>query len=137
MSGRPRPALARRAALLLAAPLLLVAAAMACGGNDEDGNTPPAAGTPAAATATMAGGDAGQVTIASLSFGAPARVRAGARVTWTNRDNVPHTVTANDDSFKSGNLAPGATFSQEFPRAGTFAYRCSIHAEMVGSVVVE
>ncbi|MSQ31054.1 MAG: amidase [Dehalococcoidia bacterium] len=136
-------AVVRTQARRAASALVLAAAAVACGGDDEDAGAAAPAGTAtprtAAAgttTATAASGG-GQVSIASRSFGAPARVKAGTRVTWTNRDEVPHTVTANDGSFKSGNIAPGATFSQEFARAGTFAYKCSIHAEMAGSVIVE
>ncbi len=131
----------RRVALTSA--LVLAAAAVACGGDDEGADVAAPAGGAATATgaastaaATVAGGG-GQVSIASRSFGAPARVKAGTRVTWTNRDTVSHTVTADDGSFKSGNLATGATFSQEFARVGTFAYKCSIHAEMAGSVIVE
>jgi plastocyanin len=128
----------RRTRRLLAVPsALLVALVLACGGDDADtGGAPPSGGVATgAATAAASGG--GQVSIASLSFGAPARVKAGARVTWTNRDDVPHTVTADDGSFKSANLERGGTFSHEFAKAGTFAYKCSIHGSMSSSVVVE
>jgi plastocyanin len=45
-------------------------------------------------------------------------------------------VTADTNSFASGNLQPGGSFSFTFTRPGTYAYHCSIHPSMHGSVVV-
>ena len=45
-------------------------------------------------------------------------------------------MTADDGSFDSGNLAPGATFSQSFSTPGTFTYHCNIHSSMTGTVTV-
>ena len=64
------------------------------------------------------------------------QVQLGATVTWANAGVAPHTVTARDGSFDSGTLAPGATFSFRFERAGTFQYLCAFHADMTGTVVV-
>jgi plastocyanin len=58
-------------------------------------------------------------------------------VTWVNNDGVPHTVTATDSSFDSGNLPPGATWSHTFNSAGQFPYVCSYHYWMKGTVTVE
>ncbi|HEY2648820.1 MAG TPA: plastocyanin/azurin family copper-binding protein, partial [Puia sp.] len=63
-------------------------------------------------------------------------VTAGATVTWTNSDTTIHTVTADDGSFNSGNIAIGATYSRVFNTAGTFSYHCTIHPEMTGKVMV-
>jgi plastocyanin len=63
-------------------------------------------------------------------------VSKGGTVTWTNNDSSPHTVTAADGSFDSGNMAPGATYSHTFTSVGTFSYVCSYHSSMNGSVVV-
>ena len=63
-------------------------------------------------------------------------VMAGTTVTWTNDDPTPHTVTAVDGSFDSGAIASGATFSQTFDTAGTFAYACAIHPTMTGTIIV-
>ena len=57
-------------------------------------------------------------------------------MTWTNDDSIPHTVTADDSSFDSSGLVQGKTFSFTFDKAGTFAYHCSIHTTMTGTVVV-
>jgi hypothetical protein len=45
-------------------------------------------------------------------------------------------VTADDGSFDSGTLNPGASFSQTFSTAGTFTYHCAIHPRMTGTIVV-
>jgi plastocyanin len=58
-------------------------------------------------------------------------------VTWVNNDNAPHTVTANDGSFSSGNIAPGGSFSFTFTRAGTYKYHCVYHPWMTGTVIVK
>jgi plastocyanin len=88
-------------------------------------------GVPAAPVA----GDA--VNIDNFAF-APATltVSAGSTVTWTNRDEEPHTVVANDGSFRSPGMDSQATFSYTFPKAGTFDYVCSIHPFMHATVVV-
>jgi plastocyanin len=121
----------------LVGPLLLVAAvaiiAAACNGTGPSAYGAPAstAATTTAATATNA------ATIKGFSFQPDVlKVKVGAKVTWTNDDTVAHTVTADTTSFASGNLQPGGSFSFTFIRPGTYAYHCSIHPSMHGSVVV-
>jgi plastocyanin len=63
-------------------------------------------------------------------------VARGTRVRWTNRGGVSHTSTSADGVWDSGTLAPGDPFSRVFRRTGTFAYGCSIHIDMTGTVVV-
>ena len=58
-------------------------------------------------------------------------------VVWTNNDTAPHTVTANDGSFDSGNMAPTATFTFTFTTPGTYHYHCIYHPWMVATVVVK
>src|SRR5258705_475257 len=57
-------------------------------------------------------------------------------VTWTNTDAMPHTVTADDNSFTSDELNQNDTYSHTFTTDGTFAYHCAIHTGMKGTVVV-
>jgi plastocyanin len=57
-------------------------------------------------------------------------------VNWTNNDNMPHTVTAVDGSFDSGNLNAGASFTHTFDKMGTFDYTCVYHHWMHGTVTV-
>ncbi|WP_293049106.1 cupredoxin family copper-binding protein [Mycobacterium sp.] len=80
---------------------------------------------------------ADQVAIDGFAF-APVTltVPAGTTVTWTNRDEEPHTVAASDGSFHSPGMGTGAIFAHIFSTAGTFDYVCSIHPMMRGTVVV-
>lgn len=77
------------------------------------------------------------VSIKNFAFSAGTlTVSSGATVKWTNNDGTAHTVTADDGSFNSGNIAPGGTFSHTFLATGTVAYHCSIHTSMTASVIV-
>lgn len=80
------------------------------------------------------------VSIQNFAFDpTPLTVSVGTTVTWTNNQDVTHTVTSDpgsSESFESGNLAPGATFSHTFNTAGTINYHCSIHTYMHGQVIV-
>jgi len=58
-------------------------------------------------------------------------------VTWVNNDSAPHTVTADDGSFDSGNIAPAGTFTFTFTRPGTYEYYCAYHNWMLGTVIVK
>ena len=94
---------------------------------------------PAPATLAVAAG-AGGVTMADFSFSpASITVSAGDTVTWTNSGpDEPHTATANDGSFDTGEVAVGSSASHTFTSAGTFPYVCSIHPDqMRGTVIVE
>ena len=90
------------------------------------------------APSTGAGGGAGgTVAIKDFSFDpGAAAVKVGDKVTWTNQGGVAHTVTFDEGGIDSGSLAAGKTFEQTFATAGTFAYHCSIHSSMTGTVVV-
>lgn len=57
-------------------------------------------------------------------------------ITWVNTDSVAHTVTADNGSFDSGNLAPGASWTHTFTTPGTYRYYCTYHLWMGGEVVV-
>ena len=63
-------------------------------------------------------------------------IKVGETVTWTNEDAAAHTVTG-DGGVDSGQLATGQTYSKTFDTAGTYAYHCSIHPAMTGTVVVK
>ncbi len=63
-------------------------------------------------------------------------VHVGDSVEWTNGDGVTHTATADDASWNTGPIASGTNASVSFDTAGTFAYHCTIHASMHGTVVV-
>jgi len=57
-------------------------------------------------------------------------------VTFTNDDTTIHTVTANDGSFDSGNIMPGASWTYTFTSTGTFGYHCIYHHWMTGTITV-
>jgi plastocyanin len=81
-----------------------------------------------------------EVKIDNFSFGPTAlTVPVGTTVTWTNRDDIPHTVVSNDDAktFKSKVLDTDEKFSFTFSKAGTYPYFCSIHPKMTGKVIVQ
>jgi plastocyanin len=96
-----------------------------------------ASGTPASPTGPVAAVAGNAVDIDNFAF-APATltVHAGSTVTWTNKDEEPHTVVAGDGSFHSPGMGSQATYSFTFPKAGTFEYVCSIHPFMHATVVV-
>lgn len=64
-------------------------------------------------------------------------VKAGSTVTWTNRDDIPHTVVATGHAFRSKALDTDDSYSFTFTTPGTYEYFCSLHPHMVGTVVVE
>lgn len=81
---------------------------------------------------------AAEVKIDNFSFGpATLTVVAGTTVTWTNRDDIPHTVVSDDKVFKSKVLDTDEKFSFTFTKPGTYPYFCSIHPKMTGKVVVQ
>jgi hypothetical protein len=63
-------------------------------------------------------------------------IEPGTTVLWVNDGKVPHTVSADDGSFNSGELYPGDSYIVTFLGAGVVSYHCQLHPEMVGSVTV-
>jgi plastocyanin len=68
-------------------------------------------------------------------------IPVGSTVVWTNTGTMAHTVTGDDDSFASGILEPGETFSYTFNEPGEFQYYCEFHGDpgrlgMAGVVIV-
>jgi plastocyanin len=64
-------------------------------------------------------------------------VPVGATVTWTNKDDIPHTSVSTEGVFKSKVLDTDEKFSYTFAKAGTYPYYCTIHPKMTGRVVVQ
>jgi plastocyanin len=153
----PRPIALLGAA---AAVAVLLAGCASGGGNGSSaapaGSAPATTAGQAATTAPPAGGGygggdrygggsggsgggtstSGNAKIAGVAFPAKVQVTAGQKVTWTNTDGFPHTVTADNGSFDSGPVAAGTSYARTFKQAGTFAYHCKIHSRMHGTVVV-
>jgi plastocyanin len=78
------------------------------------------------------------VKIDNFSFGpAAVTVPVGATVTWTNQDDIPHTVVSTDGVFKSKVLDTDDKFSFVFSKPGTYPYYCTIHPKMTGQIIVQ
>jgi amicyanin len=106
------------------AVVLLMAA---CGGSSD-------AAQPSASGAAV---HTDQVKIPGFVFAPPAiRVVAGATVTWTNEDSIPHSVSAPPAGLTSPDLNPSDTYTHTFSGPGTYHYICSLHPYMRGTVVV-
>ena len=79
-----------------------------------------------------------EVKIDNFSFGPQTvTVPVGTTVTWTNRDDIPHTSVSTEDVFKSKVMDTDEKFSYTFTKAGTYPYYCTIHPKMTGKVVVQ
>ena len=90
---------------------------------------PLEAETPAAGTAAVA--------VDNFSFTpSTTNVAPGTTVTWTNHDDVPHTVVSTKQKFKSPVLDTDGRFSHQFDALGSYEYFCSLHPRMTGRIVV-
>ena len=105
--------------------------------------------------ATLAGAGFLMSTVAAMTKAAPApaassvqignftfksqvlTVKPGTTVTWTNADDIPHTVVSKDGVFKSKVLDTGDKFSFTFAKPGQFGYFWSLHPHMTGTIVVK
>jgi plastocyanin len=100
----------------------------------------PAYADEAGQPAQIAAVQPGAVTIDNFAF-APALliIAPGTKVTWTNKDEEPHTVVSADggQTFKSPALDTDDKFSFTFDKPGSYKYFCSIHSHMVGTIVVK
>jgi plastocyanin len=124
----------KRNAIRAIAGLTLVIGLVACGGSSEKAAA-PAASAPAAGTGNA-------VTIHTFAFQPnPVQVKAGETVTWSNEDQILHTVTSGtrgspDGTFDQKLDGVGSKAMFTFTTAGTFPYHCKIHPGMDATVVV-
>jgi plastocyanin len=113
----------------LGAGLTAVIAAVAlagCGGGGSAKGTASGGGT---ATA----GD--KVTIKGFAYSPSSlKVKVGQQITVTNEDSAVHTITADDKSFDTGDLAKGKSMTISVKKAGTYTYICTYHQYMKGTI---
>lgn len=64
-------------------------------------------------------------------------VKVGDTIVWKNKDPFPHTVTAEDRSFDSGEIAENRTWKLKTRKMGAASYFCKLHSTMKGSLVVK
>jgi plastocyanin len=93
-----------------------------------------AAGLPAGAALP----DSAQIVIKDFMFAPDSvKIKAGTTVTWSNKDDEPHSVVSDTGLFRSGAKDTDETFSFRFDKPGTYHFTCSIHPKMVGTIIVE
>lgn len=96
------------------------------------------AGTPVVSANNQPSVATADVKIDNFNFGPTTiTVPVGATVTWTNHDDIPHTVVSTEGVFKSKVRDTDEQFSYTFSKAGTYPYYCSLHPKMTGQVVVQ
>jgi plastocyanin len=96
------------------------------------------AGSPSVTATDQPSATNAEVKIDNFVFGPETiTVPVGATVTWTNKDDIPHTSVSTEGVFKSKVLDTNEKFSYTFDKAGTYPYYCTIHPKMTGKVVVQ
>jgi plastocyanin len=121
---------------------LLVTAGLAiagCGGGEDGGADMATSSTDSTTSASAASVEkTDKVDIADYKFAPEAiEVTAGTKVTWTNSDDAPHTATADDSSFDTGDLDQGDSKTVTFDKPGEFTYYCRFHPFMKATVEVQ
>jgi plastocyanin len=106
---------------------------VSCG--DDSTPSSPTMPTPNGVSVSIVSGSSSLTTSAYNPN--PITVQRGGSVTWINNDNTAHTSTSDTGAWSSGTIAPGASFSATFQTSGSFAYRCTIHPNMIGTVTVQ
>ncbi|MFF1729774.1 cupredoxin family copper-binding protein [Streptomyces sp. NPDC058247] len=138
-----------RSALIVAA-LCLVTTLTGCsdsGDGSSSSSTPPASASAsvpasASASASVSSSESGKgevrVTIKDFAFQpAELEVSPGTKITVTNEDSAPHTLTADDKSFDTGDLAQGESATITAPsKPGSYSYICTVHPNMKGTLTV-
>ena len=99
------------------------------GGGNPGGPTPPPSGGSASASVSILG-DRGRQSFTPN----PATVSAARTITWQNTDGQIHRIMANDGSFDTGNIAPGATSQVVTLNTDGTNYHCPLHPGMIGSI---
>ena len=64
-------------------------------------------------------------------------IAPGTSVKWTNRDDIPHTVTEKGIAWKSKTMDTDESFTHTFEAAGEVTYFCSLHPHMTGKIIVK
>ena len=126
------------------ATLAIAAALAACsgGGTATTGPAATTAGGPTQAAATCSDSTAAttvDATVADFAWSQPIAAKVGDVITWTNNDTAAHKVATDDGSCTMGaNIAGGGgKQSLVFNKAGTYAFHCTLHPNMKGTIIVK
>jgi plastocyanin len=134
---RKRWAHTRNIAIVATLGMALGLAACSSGTSSVASTTSTAAGTGSSGSSTVSAG-AHTIVIKNFSFSpSSVTVSRGATVTVTNKDQVAHTVTSSSAGFDTGDIQAGQSKTFTAPmKAGKYAYICSIHQYMTGTLIV-
>ena len=78
------------------------------------------------------------ITIEGTAFSPAAlTITRGDSVIWINKDPYPHTATSEAGGFDSHEIRPGKSWKYTARTAGAFAYICTIHPSMKGTLRVK
>src|SRR3984893_7155130 len=82
--------------------------------------------------------DMAKIVVKDFMFNpTPLTVKTGSTVTWTNKDDEPHTVVSDTGEFKSGGMDTNESFTHKFDKPRTYHFTGSIHPRIVGMIVVQ
>ncbi|WP_326710683.1 cupredoxin family copper-binding protein [Streptomyces sp. NBC_01474] len=130
--------------VLIVAALCLVTTLTGCSGSGDgspSSSSPPASpSAPASASPLSSESGKGEVKVTIKGFAfhpATFEVSPGTKITVTNEDSATHTLTADDKSFDTGDLAQGKSATFTAPsKPGSYSYICTIHTNMKGTLTV-
>lgn len=116
--------------------VLVTACAPAAQPSSNSGSGAPELTTPQSGSGDVFQGSA-TIEISNFAFSPrTATVKVGTEVTWINLDSTSHNVTADDNSFASGQLGNNDTFKFTFTTPGTYNYSCTTHPSMKATIIV-
>ncbi|MGH3718790.1 MAG: cupredoxin domain-containing protein [Pseudonocardiaceae bacterium] len=132
----------RPSAILLTALVAVLGLVASCGGAADTsggGGAPSAPAVPSTPAVPPASAASATVVMKNFTFmPASLTVAPGTRITVTNEDQAPHTVTANDKSFDTGRISGGERGEITAPtKPGSYPYICTIHPYMTGTLIVQ
>ncbi|NWJ53075.1 MAG: cupredoxin domain-containing protein [Bacteroidetes bacterium] len=105
-----------------------------CSKSSDGSNTTPTTPTPTPGSSP----GTNEVWMQNLSFVPSSKtVAVGTTITWTNKDSDMHDVFSNTGLFQSPSFGLGGTYSYQFNTAGTYTYKCTFHAGMTGTIIVQ
>lgn len=117
------------------------AALAACSGGGGAATNPPGGGSPTQAAAVCTdstGATTVEATVGDFKWSQPITAKVGDVITWTNTDTAAHKVATDDGACTMGaNIAGGGgKASLVFNKAGTYAFHCTLHPSMKGTITI-
>ncbi len=119
-------------------PLVALALlAAACSSSSTKSASTTATTAPAGTSASASANGTQAITIQGFAFNPKSvTIKAGTKVTWTNKDTATHTSTSDNGTWDTKSIKPGSSGSFTFTKPGTYTYHCAIHPTMTATIVV-